>query len=94
VLPLAVAAAYAFVDEHIATTRGFRFAVTKAADAPLSANSLVLRKESKEKEIYDAATGGKLDSSLPMLMWRMRIISAQQHCMILLPKAVLRYVAC
>jgi len=32
VLPPAVAAAYAFVDEHIATTRGFRFAVTKAAD--------------------------------------------------------------
>jgi ankyrin repeat protein len=32
VLPPAVAAAYAFVDEHVATTRGFRFAVTKAAD--------------------------------------------------------------
>jgi len=58
VLPLAVAAAYAFVDEHITTTRGFRFAVTKAADAPLSANFLLPR---KDKQIYDAATGGKLD---------------------------------
>jgi len=32
VLPHVLAAANAFVDEHIATTRGFRFAVTKAAD--------------------------------------------------------------
>ena len=53
VLPPAVAAAYAFVDEHIASTRGFRFAVTKAAgeQAP----------RGLDKQIYDAADKGKLD---------------------------------
>jgi len=52
----ALAAAYAFVDEHIATTRGFGFAVTKAADeqAPLYV----------KKHIFNAAEQGKLDKLL------------------------------
>jgi len=56
VLPPAVAAAYAFVDEHIASTRGFRFAVTKMADerAP----------PGLDKQIYDAADNGKIDELL------------------------------
>ena len=52
VLPPAVAAAYAFVDEHIATTRGFRFAVTKAADEQAP--------DGLDKQIYDAAERGRL----------------------------------
>jgi len=56
VLPPALAAAYAFVDEHIATTRGFRFAVTKDTNeqAPRGV----------DKQIYDAAYKGKLDELL------------------------------
>jgi len=56
VLPEAVAAAYAFVAEHIATTRGFRFAVTKAADEEAPPGL--------DKQIYDAAARGKLDELL------------------------------
>jgi len=56
VLPPALAAAYAFVDEHIATTRGFRFAVTKAADEQAPPGL--------DKQIFDAAEGGKLDELL------------------------------
>jgi len=56
VLPPAVAAAYAFVDEHIASTRGFRFAVTKATNerAP----------RGLDKQIYDAADNENLDELL------------------------------
>ena len=53
VLPPALAAAYAFVDEHIATTKGFRFAVTKAADEQ-APNGV-------DFQIYNAARTGKLD---------------------------------
>jgi len=56
VLPPAVAAAYAFVDEHIATTRGFRFAVTKTADEQAPSGL--------DKQIWDAADKGKLDELL------------------------------
>jgi len=58
VLPPAVAAAYAFVDEHIATTRGFRFAVTKAADEQAPSGL--------DKQIWDAAKTGKLDELLDL----------------------------
>ena len=58
VLPPAVAAAYAFVDEHIATTRGFRFAVTKAADEQAPPGL--------DKQIWDAAANGKLDELLDL----------------------------
>ena len=56
VLPPAVAVAYAFVDEHIATTRGFRIAVTKAAgeQAP----------PGLDKQVWDAAKQVKLDELL------------------------------
>ena len=56
VLPPAVAAAYAFVDEHIASTRGFRFAVTKMADeqAPRGLG----------RQIFGAADKGKIDELL------------------------------
>jgi len=56
VLPPAVAAAYAFVDEQIATTRGFRFPVIKAADeeAPSGMDEL----------IYVASKNGEIDELL------------------------------
>jgi len=56
VLPPAVAAAYTFVDEHIASTRCFRFAVTKAADEKAP--------RGLDKQIYDAAEAGKIDELL------------------------------
>jgi len=52
-----LAAAYTFVDEHIATTRGFRFAVTKAADEQAPPGL--------DEQIYNAAQNyGKLDELL------------------------------
>jgi len=56
VLPPIIAAAYAFVDEHIATSRGFRFAVTKSADEQAPPGL--------DKQIYDAADTGNLDELL------------------------------
>jgi len=56
VLPPAVAAAYAFVDEHIATTRGFRLAVTTAADEQAPPGL--------DKQIWDAARVGNIDELL------------------------------
>jgi len=56
VLPPALVAAYAFVDEQIATTRGFRFAATKAADKQAPPGL--------DRQIYDAAEQGNLDELL------------------------------
>jgi len=58
VLPPVIAAAYAFVDEHITTTRGFRFAVTKSADEQAPPGLY--------KQIWDAAKTGKLDELLDL----------------------------
>jgi len=60
VLPPAVAAAYAFVDEHIAKTKCFRFAVTKTADEKAPAGV--------DKQIFDAAERGQLDKLLGLCM--------------------------
>jgi len=58
-LPPELAEAYAFVDEHIATTRGFRFALTKSAgeQAPYGRHN---------NPIYDAAKKGNLDTLLQL----------------------------
>ena len=55
-MPARVAAAYAFVDEHIATTRGFRFPVTMTPD--------VQAPSGMDFQIHHAAMTGKLDHLL------------------------------
>jgi len=68
------AAAYAFFDEHIATTIGFRFAITKAAEEQAP--------HGLDKQIFDAAWQGKLDVLLGLCKeWAGHAVIDSYRCM-------------